>query len=64
MRNTYAEIDLDAIRGNICAAKKNLDAKTRLLAVVKANAYGHGSLQVARAAIQSGASYLAVALAA
>ena len=64
MRNTYAEIDLDAIRGNICAAKKNLDPKTRLLAVVKANAYGHGSLQVARAAIQSGASYLAVALAA
>ncbi|TLS34906.1 alanine racemase [Pseudalkalibacillus caeni] len=61
-RDTWAEIDLDAIEENIAAFKKHLPQETGIMAVVKANAYGHGSFEVAKQAIAAGASYLAVAL--
>ncbi|HSH25650.1 MAG TPA: alanine racemase [Massilibacterium sp.] len=61
-RNTWAEIDLDAIKYNIQQVKKNLKKETHLFAVVKANAYGHGAKEVAQVALESGADYLAVAL--
>ena len=44
----YAKIDLGAIRSNILEEKKLLTPGTRLMAVVKADAYGHGAIQVAR----------------
>src|SRR3989339_132490 len=59
--NTYAEIDLGAIKHNIAEIKKLLPASPNFMAVVKANAYGHGSVAVARSAIEAGANYLAVA---
>ncbi|HLO10872.1 MAG TPA: alanine racemase [Pseudoneobacillus sp.] len=60
-RDTWAEVDLDAISENIDSLKKLLPKEVHLIAVVKANAYGHGAVQVAKCAIQSGATYLAVA---
>ena len=58
-RPTVAEIDLDAIRHNVRAVKPK-DAE--LMAVVKANGYGHKAIPVARAAVQGGATWLGVAL--
>lgn len=56
---TWAEIDLAAIRNN--ARQMQALAQTRVMAVVKANAYGHGSIRVARAAQEAGAEWLGVA---
>ncbi|CDO04119.1 alanine racemase [Oceanobacillus picturae] len=62
IRPTWAEIDLDAITHNIKAMHERLPKKTKIVAVVKANGYGHGSIQVAKKALDSGATSLAVAL--
>jgi len=58
---SWAEIDLRAIRNNLAGIKRLLAPKTRLMAAVKANAYGHGIIEVARVCLQEGVSYLAVA---
>ena len=60
-RWSWVEIDLSAIRNNVAVAKRRLSPGTRLMAVVKANAYGHGAVQVARTALSAGATQLAVA---
>ncbi len=57
---TWAEIDLGAIKHNIQAIKSLASPQTQVMAVVKANAYGHGALPVAKAALQAGATWLAV----
>lgn len=57
----WAEVDLGAIRRNVERLRSLLGAGTDLLAVVKANAYGHGEVDVARAAIAGGATWLGVA---
>ena len=54
-------VDLDAIRHNIRIIRTMVPEKTRIMAVVKADAYGHGSVETARAALEAGASFLAVA---
>lgn len=62
LRPTWAEIDLDAIEHNmrtVCAA---LPAGAAAMAVVKADAYGHGAVPVARAALEGGATWLGVAI--
>ena len=56
---TWVEVDLSAIQNNIRRLKAM--AGTRLMAVVKANGYGHGAEAVARAAAQAGADWLGVA---
>lgn len=56
----WAEIDLAKIRGNVSRLAQHLKG-TDLLAVVKANAYGHGSVEVTRSALSAGASWLGVA---
>ncbi len=61
MRPTYAEIDLGAIAYNLQQIRAKV-APAGVMAVVKANAYGHGALEVARTALASGATHLAVAL--
>ncbi|HZD23405.1 MAG TPA: alanine racemase, partial [Acidimicrobiia bacterium] len=61
VRPTYAEIDLGAITHNVTAFK-NLIAPSRLCTVVKADAYGHGDVPVANAALDSGVEMIAVAL--
>lgn len=60
-RPTVAEISLDALESNIGAFRKHLATGTLLLASVKANAYGHGAVEVASSAISAGADYLGVA---
>lgn len=59
--NTYAEISLEAIKHNIAQIKEFIDPGVKFMAVVKANAYGHGSVAVSRAAVEAGADYLGVA---
>lgn len=60
-RPAWAEVDLGAIRHN-AALLAGLVAPSGLCAVVKAAGYGHGSVAVARAALEGGATWLAVAL--
>jgi alanine racemase len=60
-RPAWAEVDLGAIRHN-AALLADLAAPAALGAVVKADGYGHGSVDVARAALDGGAAWLAVAL--
>lgn len=60
-RPTKAIIDLDAIRHNVRSLKQHLQPNVQIIAVVKANAYGHGDVAVARAALEAGATILAVA---
>lgn len=54
-------IDLAALRHNVAQIRASLPEKTKLLAVVKADAYGHGIVHVARNALKAGAEWLAVA---
>lgn len=58
---TYIEVDLDAVAHNVRALKQHIGPAVALIAVVKANAYGHGAVEVARAALAHGADRLAVA---
>jgi alanine racemase len=59
---TTVRIDLDAIRGNVAALKQRA-GDAGLMAVVKADGYGHGIVPSARAALDGGASWLGVATA-
>ena len=61
-RPAWAEIDLGAVRRNVARVGARLTAGTRTMAVVKANAYGHGDVEVARAALDAGATWLGVIL--
>ena len=60
-RPTKAVIDLQAIEQNLISLRQYLQPNVQIIAVVKANAYGHGDVEVARTAIQAGATMLAVA---
>ena len=55
-RATRAEIDLTAFRHNLQNLRKYLDPQTRIMAIVKADAYGHGAVSCARIAVESGAA--------
>ncbi|MEC0496963.1 alanine racemase [Bacillus glycinifermentans] len=60
-REVWIEVNLDAIKKNLRAIRHHIPNKSKIMAVVKANAYGHGSVEVARHALEHGASELAVA---
>jgi alanine racemase len=57
---TWAEVDLDAIAHNAAMLKAHAGARTEVMVAVKANAYGHGAVPVSRAALEGGATRLAV----
>ncbi|MBU8879878.1 alanine racemase [Bacillus sp. FJAT-29790] len=59
-RDTWVEVNLDHISHNIELMKKHL-FDVKIFSVIKANAYGHGDVEVAKAALEAGVSYLAVA---
>ena len=61
-RPVWAEVNLDHIKFNLNQVIKNVPEETMVMAVVKADAYGHGVLPVAHAAVEAGADRLAVAL--
>ncbi|MBR5472246.1 MAG: alanine racemase [Oscillibacter sp.] len=60
LRRTWAEIDLDALEHNYRKARQLTGPKVKYMGVVKADAYGHGAVQVARKLETLGADYLAV----
>lgn len=60
-RPTWVEISLDALRHNLHEFRRVLPPQMRIMAVVKADAYGHGAVQIAKEAVREGAAYLSVA---
>lgn len=58
--NTYVEVNLDALTHNLKQVRSSLDPQSKLLAVVKANAYGHGLVEAAQAFREAGAAWLGV----
>lgn len=60
-RPTHLIVDRGAISGNAAIIRAQISPTTRLMAVVKANGYGHGAIESARAALRGGASFLGVA---
>ncbi|EXJ23619.1 Alanine racemase [Alkalibacterium sp. AK22] len=61
-RYTKAEVDLDKITFNFKSMQNHISAGTQLMAVIKADAYGHGAVEVARHLEKQGVDYLAVAV--
>src|SRR5215510_6267700 len=61
-RPTWAEISLSALKHNYLTIRNHLGASAQLMAVVKANAYGHGAVECARALESAGAEWFGVAL--
>ncbi|MCS6872150.1 MAG: alanine racemase [Anaerolineae bacterium] len=59
-RQTWVEIDRSAIAYNVRRIKEIVGEKVTVVAVVKANGYGHGAVTVASTALNNGAEYLAV----
>jgi len=62
LRPVWAEINLGHAAHNVAEFKRLIGPDCQLMAVIKANAYGHGDLELARTALANGASWLAVAL--
>lgn len=60
-RPTWVEVDLEAIAYNVRQVKEVVGPEVRILAVLKADAYGHGAITVARTALNNGASFCGVA---
>ncbi len=60
-QRAWVEINLAALSHNIFQIRKLLSPLTKLMAVVKADAYGHGAVSVAQTALTCGASWLGVA---
>ena len=60
LRRTWAEIDLDALAHNYRKLKEHVGEDVKFMGIVKADAYGHGSVQVSRCLQEAGADYLAV----
>lgn len=60
LRRTWAEIDLDALAYNYRRLKVHIGDNVKFMGIVKADAYGHGSVQVSRCLQEAGADYLAV----
>ncbi|SDC60324.1 alanine racemase [Shouchella lonarensis] len=64
-RDTWIEVDLDAIATNVrslLSLYKQQSRPVKVMAVVKANGYGHGAFAVAKTALEAGATHVAVAL--
>jgi alanine racemase len=60
LRPAWTEIDLGRLRRNLQLIRRDLPAKVKLMAIAKDEAYGHGALDVARIALEEGASCLGV----
>jgi alanine racemase len=62
LRDTWVDVSIDAIKENVKAFREHIKPSSKLLTVVKADGYGHGAVEIAKAAIDSGADGLGVAL--
>ena len=61
-RPVWAEVNLSAVSQNVKLLRRHIKPNARLMAIVKANGYGHGAVGISRAALDSGADSLGVAL--
>ena len=57
---TWVEVDLDVVEHNVKTIRSALTGNAKVMAVVKADAYGHGMTEVATVALESGAEWLGV----
>ena len=57
----WAEVDLGAVAHNVRELRRCADPRAKVMAVVKADGYGHGAVEVARTALANGAEWLGVA---
>jgi len=62
LRPAYLEVDLDALTYNIRSIKERLGGEVELMAIVKADGYGHGAYEVSKLALENGAGSLGVAI--
>lgn len=62
LRHTWAEVYLDNIAHNVREIRRVTDKKAQVLAVVKADGYGHGAVHIAKTALENRADRLAVAI--
>jgi len=60
LARAWAEINLSAIRHNLSVVRSHIDPAAEVLAVIKANAYGHGALKISRA-LSDHVEYIGVA---
>lgn len=60
LKRTWAQIDLDEIKHNYLQIRNNISEKSMIMCVIKADAYGHGAVAVAREYERLGADWLAV----
>ena len=61
-RNTWAEIDLSAIEHNAKELQRLLPEGSKMMGVIKADGYGHGSVETAKVLLDTGVDFLVVAL--
>ena len=61
MRPTWAEISLDSFKSNLGEVRRLVGGNVRIMAIVKAGAYGHGAVRVSEVALSNGADILGVA---
>jgi len=61
MNKSWVEVDLEQLRRNVRSLRESIPSKTEIIFVVKADAYGHGLIPVARAAAEEGIRWFAVA---
>lgn len=62
MRPAWAEVDLSAIEHNFCQIRRAVGTETEIMAVVKADGYGHGAVEVSRTVLKAGADRLGIAI--
>jgi alanine racemase len=62
LRPAWVDVDLEALEHNLATVRARLEPGTRTMAVVKADAYGHGAVGVSRALAAAGVDWLGVAL--
>jgi alanine racemase len=62
LRPAWVDVDLEALEHNLATVRSRLEPGTRTMAVVKADAYGHGAVGVSRALAAAGVDWLGVAL--
>ena len=62
INRAWAEVNIDNIEHNVREIKKIIDKKVEICGVVKADAYGHGVLEIAKTLIKNGVTFLAVSM--
>ena len=60
LRRTWAEVDIDALKHNFDVIRDSVDKKSKIMCVIKADAYGHGAVFLGKLYEKMGASMFAV----